>query len=64
PRRAKFAAIASIAGFSAVAIALASRQVVGIGVGVLAAIGIAVVAWHVPTREHVIEAGRAGRRWC
>jgi hypothetical protein len=63
PRRAKVVTIASITGFSALAIAVASHQAVGIGVGVLAAIGIAVVAWHVPTREHVVEAGRTGRRW-
>ncbi|MCO8126563.1 YbaN family protein [Acidimicrobiia bacterium EGI L10123] len=63
PRRAKFAAIASITGFSALAIAVASRPAVSIGIGVLAAIGIAVVAWHVPTREHVIEAGQGGRQW-
>jgi uncharacterized protein len=63
PRRAKVFAIASITGFSALAIAVTPRQAVSIGVGILAAIGIAVVAWHVPTREHVIEAGRTGRGW-
>lgn len=63
PRRAKVITIASITGFSALAIAVASRPAVGIGVGVLAGIGIVVVAWHVPTREHVVEAGRTGRGW-
>lgn len=64
PRRAKVVTIASIAGFSAVAIAVASRPVVGIGVGVLAAIGIVVVTWHVPTREHVLDAPvRERGRW-
>ena len=62
PRRAKVVTIVSIAAFSGLAIAVTSRQAVGIGV--LAAIGIAVVAWHVPTREHVLEPGRAGRGWC
>ena len=59
PRRAKVVTIASITGFSALAIAVASSQAVSIGVGALAAIGIAVVAWHVPTREHVVEASEA-----
>ena len=61
PRRAKVVTIVSITAFSGLAIAVASRQAVGIGVGVLAAFGIVVVAWHVPTREHVVEVGRAGR---
>ncbi|HSP02396.1 MAG TPA: hypothetical protein VLR27_02775 [Acidimicrobiales bacterium] len=33
------------------------------GLGCVALGGIAVVAWHVPTREHVVEAGRTGRGW-
>jgi uncharacterized membrane protein YbaN (DUF454 family) len=57
PRWAKVVAIASITGFSALAIAVASRPAVGAGIGVLAAIGIVVVAWHVPTRETVLRRG-------
>ena len=59
PRRAKAVAIASITGFSALAIAVIPRLAVSIGIAVLAIIGIVVVAWHVPTREHVI-AARSG----
>jgi uncharacterized protein len=54
PRRAKVAAIASIVGFSTLAVVLAASGAFRLTVAVAALAGVAVVWWRVPTKEHVL----------
>lgn len=54
PRRAKIAAVASIVGFSLLAIVVISSIPVRAVVALAAAIGVAVILGRIPTRERVL----------
>jgi uncharacterized membrane protein YbaN (DUF454 family) len=61
PRRAKALAIGTVVVVGVVsAVLLRDRVVLATAVAVLIAVGVAYIAWRVPTRERVLQA-RAGR---